>query len=122
MMKQFLFVFTAILLDVMGCGPRNNVPNAFLNVSPKYVIFNNEQFASVKITITSSSPWTAMVSGEYFIELSPLAGKDNGTITVTALTKNESSFERTTKVIITNNEGEYQEVMVYQVGKTTDDK
>ena len=120
MIKQFLFVFTAILLDAVGCGSRNN--ELFLEARPQNVLLKNEQFASDKITVSSSSPWTATVSGEEFIELSPLSGNNNGTITVTALTKNESSSMRNAKVIITNNEREHQEVMVFQEGKTPYDK
>ena len=82
MMKQFLFVFTAILLDVMGCGPKPEQDNIAVSSS---MVGLSHSGGSQDIAITSNTNWKVGVpSSSSWLTISPMEGSGNGTITVSA--------------------------------------
>ena len=113
-MKYLLFVFSAILLDTVGCGHRHNEPDFFLNVSPNEIAFDYKQ-ETIGITVSSNLRWTIVTENGSWLEIYPLSGEGDAKINITAQS-NESTSDRFSKIII-RGEDMQRNVQVYQKGK-----
>ena len=115
-MKYLLFAFTAILLDVAGCGSRPDYDDE-LNVSSNRVLLESQKGASSDFFVSSNLYWNISTDGEW-LNVSPTSGKNDAKIVVTALSSNESPYERSCTIIISG--GPIQrEVIVIQRGKVS---
>jgi hypothetical protein len=115
-MKYLLFAFTAILLDVASCGSRHDYDDE-LNVSSSRVILESQKGASSELFVSSDLHWDITVYGEW-LHVSPSSGNSDAKIVVTALSSNESPYERSCTIIISG--GPIQrEVIVIQRGKVS---
>lgn len=115
-MKSSLFVFTVILLDVMGCGPREHEEHDYLDVNPSRVILENHAYAYDTICVSSNANWKVASNYREWLDVSPELGKYNGVIIVYALSSNNSTHERSCTIILEC--GEIQrKVVVTQKGK-----
>lgn len=117
-MKYFLFVFTVIILDVIGCGSRH-YEEPYLNVSPSEVRLGSQEGASAEITVTSNNNWTIISDGESWLNIYPKSGNDDVKIKVTALS-NESAVDRHCTIIIEGGETK-RYVVIIQKGKNSVD-
>ena len=113
-MKYLLFAFIAILLDVAGCGSRPDYDDE-LNVSSNRVFLESQKGASSGLFVSSDMHWDITIYGEW-LHVSPSSGNSDAKIVVTALSSNESLYERSCTIIISG--GPIQrEVIVIQRGK-----
>lgn len=95
-----LFTFTTILLDMASCGCSRHDYDDDLNVSSNRVILESQKGASSEIFISSNLHWTIYNNGGSWLTVSPGSGKNDAKIIVTALSANESPYERTCTIII----------------------
>ncbi len=121
-MKNFLFVFIAILLDVapMGCEScrsRDNYDEGdpYLKVSPETVVLENQGSMRV-ITIRSNRSWIVESNCGQWLDVNPKSGNGNAEITVTATSSNETGMERACTITIGDLKNQ-QEVVVTQRGR-----
>ena len=99
-MKNLLLIISMILLDVVGCGPRNEEKEDYLNVSPNEVVLENYAGESGAFSVsTSLFSWTVktdFASDEKWLEVK--INKDSkdrdGEIIVTALSRNKYPIDR----------------------------
>ena len=112
-MKYLLFACSMILLDAISCGSRHNEPD-YLKVKPNVVTLDN-RWNSCLIQVYSNMQWR-IATDVSWLEVSPLQGNSDATITVTAQ-PNESTSSRSCILIIIG-EDMQREVRVYQEGKT----
>ena len=116
-MKYLLIALTAILLDVASCGSRHDYDDE-LSVSSSKVILESQNGASSELFVSSDLHWDITVYGEW-LHVSPSSGNSDAKIVVTALSSNESPYERSCTIIISG--GPIQrEVIVIQRGKISD--
>ena len=114
-MKYLLFAFTAILLDVAGCGPRHDYDDE-LNVSSNRVILESQEGASSDLFVSSNLHWDITIYGGW-LHVSPSSGNSDAKIVVTALSSNESPYERSCTIIISGGSTE-QKIIVIQKGES----
>jgi hypothetical protein len=115
-----LFTFTTILLDVASCGCSRHDYDDVLNVSSNRVILESQKGASSEIFISSNLHWTIYNNGESWLTVSPGSGNNDAKIIVTALSANESLYERTCTIIIEGDAGPEsikREIIVIQRGQ-----
>lgn len=115
-----LFTFTTILLDMASCGCSRHDYDDDLNVSSNRVILESQKGASSEIFISSNLHWTIYNNGGSWLTVSPGSGKNDAKIIVTALSANESPYERTCTIIIEGDAGpEFikREIIVIQRGQ-----
>lgn len=115
-----LFTFTTILLDMASCGCSRHDYDDDLNVSSNRVILESQKGASSEIFISSNLHWTIYNNGESWLTVSPGSGNNDAKIIVTALSANESLYERTCTIIIEGDGGPgpiLREVIVIQRGQ-----
>ena len=118
-----LFTFTTILLDMASCGCSRHDYDDYdddLNVSSNRVILESQKGASSEIFISSNLHWTIYNNGESWLTVSPGSGNNDAKIIVTALSANESLYERTCTIIIEGDAGPesiLREVIVIQRGQ-----
>lgn len=117
-MKNLLFVSLMIILDVLGCGRRHidHVEEPYLAVNNDVVELDSVQDARGVISLSSNTRWTVQNKDGSWLEVTPLSGKGNAQITVTALSSNESTYKRS-GIIIISGVNEKLQVLVYQKGK-----
>lgn len=116
-MKNFLLVFTVIILDVMGCGPRRHEdPEPYLNVSTNQVILENQRGATGVIFVSSNLKWIVVSNSGQWLKISPVSGNEDARIIVEAQSSNESPDGRVCTLTV-NGGGMEREVLVYQMGK-----
>ena len=115
-----LFAFTTIMLDAMSCGCSRHDYDDELNVSSNRVFLESQKGASSEIFISSNLHWTIYNNGGSWLTVSPGSGKNDAKIIVTALSANESPYERTCTIIIEGDAGPesiLREVIVIQRGQ-----
>ena len=118
-----LSAFTTIMLDVASCGcSRHDYDDVLndLNVSSNRVILESQEGASSEIFISSNLHWTIYNNGESWLTVSPGSGNNDAKIIVTALSANESLYERSCTMIIDGDAGPgpiQREVIVIQRGQ-----
>ena len=115
-----LFTFTTILLDMASCGCSRHDYDDDLNVSSNRVILESQKGASCEIFISSNLHWTIYNNGESWLTVSPGSGNNDAKIIVTALSANESIYERTSNIIIESDAGPgpiKREIIVIQRGQ-----
>lgn len=114
-MKYLLFAFTAILLDMASCGSRHDNDDE-LNVSSTRVILESQKGASCHFFVFSNLDWNIISTDGGWLNVSPRSGKNDAKIVVTALSSNESPYERSCTIIISGGPTE-REVIVIQKGE-----
>lgn len=113
-MKYLLFAFTAILLDVAGCGSGHD--NDYeLNVSSSRVILESQKGASSDFFVSSNLYWNISTDGGW-LNVSPTSGKNDAKIVVTALSSNESPNERSCTITISGGPIK-RSIIVIQMGE-----
>ena len=83
-MKNILFAFVLVLLDVMGCGSRHNCPEEKeVRVNLTSLSFDYEGGQQV-LDITSNTSWTISGTASW-CHLSTTSGTNNQSVIVTVL-------------------------------------
>lgn len=111
-MSKLKFLSWAALLTLpmifFSCGdddddpsvPGQNNPSYNLTVSPTDITIMSEKGSSGSFTITTDGSWKAQSDSDWLL-LSSTGGSGNATITITALSVNDSSSSRDAMIIIT---------------------
>ncbi len=116
-MKSLLFVFTVIILDMLGCGPRRYHEEKYLNVNAIEVIIDNTNGARGNISVTSNLNWDIIKKyGGEWLDVHPQSGNGNADIIITAKSSNESIYDRSC-ILIVYSEDIQRKVVVTQMGK-----
>lgn len=117
-MKHLLVVFAVVLLDVVGCGSRHHEESPYLNVSTERIVLENQQGSSAVFEVYSNSKWTIVNNCASWLAVSPMSGKGDAKIVVTALSSNESTSLHTCIMIIHDEDSNRErEVCIDQSGK-----
>lgn len=113
-MKNLLFLFTFIFMDVVGCGPRKE--RDYLEINPNAVILENIKGAVGIINISSNTSWSVDLGKVQWLEVDPQSGKGNEVIKVFAKSTNEDADSRTCTIFIKGEET--YDIKVTQLGRS----
>ena len=97
-MKNLLFAFCIILLDVLGCGKKCDEP--YLSVNPNSMFLESRKGSSNTISVSSNTHWKVTSNCEEWLEVYPKSGDGNAEIAVTTKSSNESIDVRNCTMII----------------------
>lgn len=114
-----LFAYTTIMLDAMSCGCQRHDYEDDLNVSPNRMILESQKGASSEFFISSDLHWKISHNGGW-LAVRPTSGNNDAKIIITALSTNESLYERSCTIIIEGDGGPgpiQREVTVIQRGQ-----
>lgn len=101
-MKSLFFSFVVIILDVAACGsgPGGNYKVEYLEIYPKTVTIESQKGSSGVISISSNKHWIIVSEKVQWLKVFPTSGDGDETITVTALTSNQTINSRSCTLII----------------------
>lgn len=120
-MKSLLFAFAVIIMDAMGCGRSSSHYNKELNVYPEKLTLENMKGAYGVISVSFDSRWDTGVTykgNEKWLEILPTSGNGDANIRITALSSNDSNYERScTLYVIDINQHQQKMISVTQEGE-----
>lgn len=114
-MKSLLFAFAVIIMDAMGCGRSSSHYNKELNVYPEKLTLENMKGAYGVISVSFDSRWNTGVSykgNEKWLEILPTSGYGDANIRITALSSNESNYERSCTLYVTDIDQHQQKMII----------